>query len=244
MKTMKERLRKPMYVVLALMMAAVVGISATVAYFVDQEEAVNQIKIGGVQIHADETVDGLEKTDIGVQSSGTSKSYVRMIVNVPIVSYSYVEDGASKEGAAGIYLYEENASAITVDEDAVSASQWTFYPDGQEIPAVILPKGSVEGGMAGTQFRLAHWQKQGDYWYLSDPLNPGETARIIGRITYPGLMVAGSLRLPTGLSESMLTVTVSSEAVQAGDGEIKDAQGNSLTGAAAAVRAFEQMTGS
>lgn len=244
MRFLRKGLKKPGYVLLALLMIAVIGSSATVAYFVDKEESVNQIRVGGFQITTQEKVSGLEKTEIGVGAEGASSSYVRVRVDVPTVTYRYEENQEMKDGSANLFLYEEKADQIELRKEPISAEGWNEYADSQEIPAIVrLSSGDPDQGTSDPACSLATWKKYGEYWYLSTPLNPGDTAVIIGKLTYPGLMVNGSLKLPTGLTESMLTISITSEAVQAGDTEIKDEQGNSLTGADAAIRAFEQAAG-
>lgn len=211
MNSIGKWLKKSMRWSIALLLIAVLGIGLTLAYLTDVETAFNRFSVSEVQITTEETAEALTKKDIGVSAQGTSKCYVRMRVDIPDVTYPL--EGQSEPGQA----------QITLANRTITGTQWQTF------------KGPVTAVLAsGT----AEWKKIGDFWYLSIPLKKGEKAYLINEITYPGLYDAEKEKmvspLPDGLTEAMLSITVTSEAVQADGIDVGDE-----SGAEAAFKAFQ-----
>jgi len=200
----------------ALLVVAILGIGMTVAYFTDIEAAVNSITTGKIEIETNENVEDLTKRGIGVASAGKSKCYVRMRVDIPNVEYAI--GGETKK--AEIKVPNGNGDELTIDNwNAVSQIDTTVQSGG----------------------KTAKWVKMEDgFWYLSAPLDPGESAVLISSITYPGLWENGKLLdpMPDGLTADMLTIPITSEAVQADNIEVSPAEG-----ADAAKLAFDIVSG-
>lgn len=221
MKSISKWFKRSMRWSMALLLVAILGVGLTIAYFTDIEAAVNKFKIGKIDIETDEQAGQLTKTDIGVISNGSSECYIRMKVNVPTVSYR-LNDGT--ESGAEITLV--NGTVITVADWMTKA----------EVPA------KVTFAEENPQTVNSVWQKkEDDYWYLSIPLNQGDRAQIIEKITYPGLWDEEKNTLvdplPDGLTEEMLTIPIVSEAVQVDNIVVTG------TGADAAYQAFQTAQG-
>lgn len=223
MKNIKTWFKRPLHIVLALLLIAILGIGSTMAWFTDIEAAINNITTGQVDISTDEKVDNLTKTDIGVTSNGSVPCYVRMRVDVPDVTYSYTKDEV---------LVDDAEALITpVDGTEIKASAWESLT---QTPARVTRQNGTEN---------AEWVKMNDgFWYLSVTLNQGDKAEIIESITYPGLWDVESNKvvdpLPDGLTLDMLTIPITSEAVQSENIDVGTA-----TGADAAYAAFQVVSG-
>lgn len=219
MKRVARWLMKPAYLGFALLLASILGISATMAFLTDREAAVNRFQTGKIELELNETVIGLTKTEIGVTSRGTSKCYVRVRANVPTVTYPYLtKELVRMEGQALLY---------DIQGREIKASEWEVQ---SQLPAVVVRGNTTSEG--------TEWVKKEDgFWYLSVTLNPGENALFLNEITYPGLWdePAGNVinPLPDGLTLDMLTIPIAAEAVQAEGIPVGD-----LTGADAARQAF------
>lgn len=187
------------------------------AYFSDTEEAVNTVVMGEVDVDTDESITGpLTKENIGVTSNGKSECYVRMRVEIPTITYTYttIENGITAAHT------NQQAQITLLDGTVIDASAWNGY--GAE---TVLK----------TEYDGVNWIKKSDgFWYLTKTLKTGESADIIKMITYPGLVINDTISLPDGLTKDMLTVIVTSEAVQA-----DNVAADGLTGADAAKLAFD-----
>lgn len=212
MKGIKNWVKSPIHIMLLLTAVAVLGMGS-LAYFTDVEAAVNTIRFGQVNIDTNEEVSGLTKTRIGITAKGVSDCYVRIRVDIPTVTYPYTDNtGQTRTGQAVVTL---------PDGTKLLASEWE---SGSSVPGHTWVKG--EDG----------------YWYYSDILSMGEQALFLKEITYPGLWIVedggtGHLLdpLPDGLTEDMLSIPITSEAVQADNIDVGNA-----TGAQAAMAAFAQ----
>lgn len=209
MKGIKNWVKSPIHIMLMLTAVAVLGMGS-LAYFTDVEAAVNTIRFGHVDIETNEDVSGLTKTGIGVTATGTSDCYVRIRVDIPTVTYKYQEDGVEKTGQAMVTL---------PDREKLTASEWEN-------------EDSISDGQGKT------WVKGGDgYWYYSGTLSMGNKVLFLKEITYPGLWneAEGKLvdPLPDGLTADMLSIPITSEAVQADNIDV-----GGETGAQAAMEAF------
>lgn len=205
MKNITKWFKKSMHLSLALLVIAVLGIGLTVAFFTDTEGAINRVTVGKINITTGEDVSGLTKSNIDVTSNGTSEAYVRMRVDIPTITYTYInEAGVPTEGQAQI---------TDLNNNVITASQWTQLTS---IKAIVVRAD-------GTKDDKVTWDKESDgFWYLSTTLKQGDKAKILAEITYPGLWdeKTGKLvsPLPAGLTEDMLTIVITSEAVQTMDG--------------------------
>ena len=105
MKNITKWFKKSMHLSLALLVIAVLGIGLTVAFFTDTEGAINRVTVGKINITTGEDVSGLTKSNIDVTSNGTSEAYVRMRVDIPTVTYTYMKaDGTlTDDGRAQIF---------------------------------------------------------------------------------------------------------------------------------------------
>ena len=176
-----------------LVLIAVLGMG-TIAYFTDVEAVVNKITMGNISTDIRETVDGLTKKNIGVaNTSGKLESYVRIRVDIPTITYSYVdENGKSETGSALI--------KISPQDEAITAEAWN------NLNEIKIDQNTV-------------WKKESDgYWYLNRTVQPGEEVLFLTEITYPGLMKDRKLALPDGITADMLAIPITSEAVQVIDG--------------------------
>ncbi|HJC47771.1 MAG TPA: SipW-dependent-type signal peptide-containing protein [Candidatus Lachnoclostridium pullistercoris] len=196
MKKSKKWLKSPIHIMVPLVAAAVL-VMGTVAYFTDVEAVVNTIRFGEISIETNETVKDLTKSDIGVTANGTSDCYVRIRVDVPTVSYTYTDGtGESQTAQAMITLPDGN------DPSEITTGEWAGYKEGDSI---------ISDGKT--------WIKGDDgFWYLNQVLHTGDTALFIKEITYKGLYRddgSGNKTLPGNITEDMLTIPITSEAVQA-----------------------------
>lgn len=205
MKKSKKWLKSPIHIMVPLVAAAVL-VMGTVAYFTDVEAVVNTIRFGEISIETNETVEGLTKSNIGVTANGTSDCYVRIRVDVPTVSYTYTDDNGKLQTA--------QAMITLPDGNEISASVWAEYGEDSSI----------------TSDRKT-WIKGNDgFWYLNQVLHTGDTALFIKEITYKGLYRddgSGNKTLPGNITENMLTIPITSEAVQA-DNILTDEEKNDI----------------
>lgn len=208
MKNITKWFKKSMHLSLALLVIAVLGIGLTVAFFTDTEGAINRVTVGEINITTGEDVSGLTKSNIDVTSNGTSEAYVRMRVDIPTITYTYInEDGIPTEGQAQI---------TDLDNQKITAAQWAKLT---KIKAIVVRAD-------GTKDDKVTWNKASDgFWYLSTTLKQGDKAKILAEITYPGLWDDSDKDnphlvnpLPDGLTKDMLTIVITSEAVQTMDG--------------------------
>lgn len=215
MKRKKAWFKSPIHIMAPLLVASVM-IMGTVAYFTDVEAVVNTIRFGQISIETNEEVNGLAKNNIGVTAQGNADCFVRIRVDVPTVSYGYnLEDGTPVTAQAMIKL---------PGGDEISASEWLNYSN----PITI---GEGESAFS--------WHKNAEdgFWYLDKTLSSGETALFIDSIEYQYLYLNDEL--VGGITEDMLTIPITSEAVQA-DNIVDDSD---ETGAALAMEAFDRVAG-
>ena len=199
MEKVSKWFKRSMHLSLALLLVAVLGIGLTVAYFTDVEGALNRVLVGEINVTTQEDIDGLTKNDIAIVANGTSEAYVRMRVDIPTVTYSYLN---------GETLKTDGQALITIGSEKLTAAQWAKKT---ELTAVITHGDETTSD--------AVWEKKEDgFWYLSTTLKQGDSAKIIDSITYPGLWDKENKclvsPLPAGLTEDMLTIIITSEAVQ------------------------------
>ncbi len=228
MEKRKKWIKRPAHLALALLLIAILGIGSTIAFFTDIEAAVNSIKFGNIEIETNEEVDGLTKTNIGVTAAGKSECYVRMRVDVPTVEYEYTANGKVEKGMAQVFW---SSGGILVSDDVL---KWS---EVNSMEAIITP--------ARTPQEKVTWElKKDGFWYLSTKLSPGESAELLRAITFSGLWDATNKRmvapLPDGVTLDMLTIPITSEAVQA-EGFGTELDG--LDGADAAMKAFKIVNG-
>lgn len=226
MKNKVKWLKKPMHFCLALLLIGILAIGTTIAFFTDIEAAVNSITTGKIQIEIEEEINGLTKSNIGVRAAGKSECYVRIRADIPTVTYKYTDSGDGvKDGSALVeYLTDGDVSKTA------NIAEWNRI---NEMSASIS-SASGEGSKAAT------WIRENDgYWYLSATLNPGDYAKFLISVTYPGLMKNGKVELPDGITFDMLTIPIVSEAVQ-----VEGIDVGGATGAGAAYRAFQIVNGS
>lgn len=214
MKRKKAWFKSPIHIMAPLLVASVM-IMGTVAYFTDVEAVVNTIRFGQISIKTNEEVSGLTKSNIGVTAQGNADCFVRIRVDVPTVSYSYnLEDGTLVTAQAMIKLPGV--------EDPISASEWLNY------------SGPITVEIGESAY---HWYKNTEdgFWYLDKTLSSGETALFISSIEYKNLYLNNEL--VGGITKDMLTIPITSEAVQA-DNIVDDSD---ETGAALAMEAFDRV---
>lgn len=228
-------LKKPAHFGLVLLLAVILGIGVTVAFFTDIEAAVNQFKTGKVEIELNEDVSNLKKSNIEVTGLGTSDSYVRIRADIPNVTYTYL-DGEQNEREGQALIYDVEANPISATEWASPAS----WNPPNRLPAEIVRDHSAEAGY--------DWIKMDDgFWYLSTTLKKDEIARFLNEISFPGLWKDGTegskgtvvTPLPDGLTLEMLTIPIVAEAVQVEGIDV----GEGVTGAKAAEKAFQIVNG-
>ena len=211
MKRKKAWFKSPIHIMAPLLVASVM-IMGTVAYFTDVEAVVNTIRFGQISIETNETVSGLTKTNIGVTAQGNADCFVRIRVDVPTVSYT---DANGEKQEAQITL---------ADEKAIGASAWLTYYNDIEIGDYTWVKGD-DG-----------------FWYLDTKIKQGTEVLFIKEISYENLYTvdaSGSKTLPGNITEDMLTIPITSEAVQA-DNIVDDSSKN---GAELAMVAFDRVEG-
>ena len=218
MKRKKAWFKSPIHIMAPLLVASVM-IMGTVAYFTDVEAVVNTIRFGQISIETNETVSGLTKNNIGVTAKGNADCFVRIRVDVPTVSYTYTDEDGNK--------HTEQAMITLPDEEVISASDWLTYDE---------PISVTENGKEYTWYK----DTSGDgFWYLNTTLSTQEvgqkTALFIESITYGDLYRDGEL--VGGITEDMLTIPITSEAVQA-DNIVDDVPENE---ADKAIAAFERV---
>lgn len=209
MKRKKAWFKSPIHIMAPLLVASVM-IMGTVAYFTDVEAVVNTIRFGQISIETNEKVNGLTKNNIGVTAQGNADCFVRIRVDVPTVSYT---DANGEKQEAQITL---------ADEKAIGASAWLTYSNDIEIGDYTWVKGD-DG-----------------FWYLDTKIKQGTEVLFIKEISYENLYTvdaSGSKTLPGNITEDMLTIPITSEAVQA-DNIVDDSD---ETGAALAMEAFDRV---
>lgn len=218
MKNKIKWMKRPSHFTLALLLVAILGIGSTIAYFTDVEAAVNRFTTGKIIIRTEEKVENLIKSDIGVTAEGISECYVRIRVDVPTVTYSYQDNGEQK--SAGALITDANGKGMT-------AETWN------ELSSISVMVNRKESGPES-----AEWNKKDGFWYLSTTLHQGDSAELIKEITYPGLWDTEEGRLvdplPEGVTVDMLTIPITSEAVQAEGIDVGGAAGSE-----AAYKAFQ-----
>lgn len=212
--------KKPLLFAAAAIAVLTAGMS--LAFFTDAETATNTMKTGSVQIETDETIAGLQKTDISVRGTGKSPCYVRMRVDVPVLKYQ--EEGEAKVLSPKVSYNTSNDT----EEKKVSGEEWNGYESGEEIGT---------GTNSSVQVKPDKWVKMEDgYWYLSKPLPAGKTAVLCNTVEYEDLRHNGKLELPTGISKDQLSILVYAEAVQSDHMDVGE-----FKGAEAAYAAFQQL---
>lgn len=216
MKRKKAWFKSPIHIMAPLLVASVM-IMGTVAYFTDVEAVVNTIRFGQISIETNETVSGLTKSNIGVTAQGNADCFVRIRVDVPTVSYT------DAEGT------EHEAKITLAGGTKVRASAWLNYSDA-------IKSGDYT------------WFKGDDgFWYLNEKISQGTEVLFIKEISYGNLYTvdaSGNKTLPGNITEDMLTIPITSEAVQADNivDDIKD-NPNYQSGAELAMEAFDRVAG-
>ena len=205
---------------MAPLLVASVMIMGTVAYFTDVEAVVNTIRFGQISIETNETVSGLTKNNIGVTAQGNADCFVRIRVDVPTVSYTYTDEDGNKHT-------EQAMITLPGSDTPILASEWLNY----STPITIEVDESEYT-----------WYKNSEdgFWYLDKTLSSGETALFINSIEYQNLYLNDEL--VGGITEDMLTIPITSEAVQADNivDDIKD-DPNYQSGAELAMEAFDRV---
>lgn len=208
MKRKKAWFKSPIHIMAPLLVASVM-IMGTVAYFTDVEAVVNTIRFGQISIKTNEEVSGLTKRNIGVTAQGNADCFVRIRVDVPTVSYT---DANGEKQEAQITLPNDNEMGV---------SKW-------------LKLAEIESGDYT-------WVKGDDgFWYLNENISQGREVLFIKEISYENLYTvdaSGNKTLPGNITEDMLTIPITSEAVQA-DNIVDD---SSKTGAELAMEAFDRV---
>ena len=220
MKRKKAWFKSPIHIMAPLLVASVM-IMGTVAYFTDVEAVVNTIRFGQISIVTNEEVSGLTKSNIGVTAQGNADCFVRIRVDVPTVSYTYTDEDGNK--------HTEQAMITLADGRTISASDWLTYPNDIEIGSYTWVKGD-DG-----------------FWYLNEKISQGTEVLFIKEISYENLYTvdaSGNETLPGNITEDMLTIPITSEAVQA-DNIVDDIQDDPdyQSGAKLAMEAFERVAG-
>ena len=212
MKRKKAWFKSPIHIMAPLLVASVM-IMGTVAYFTDVEAVVNTIRFGQISIETNETVSGLTKNNIGVTAQGNADCFVRIRVDVPTVSYT---DANGTKHEAKITLPNDNEMGV---------SEW-----------LNLTKIKSESYT---------WVKGDDgFWYLNEKIPLGTEVLFIKKISYENLYTvdaSGNKTLPGNITEDMLTIPITSEAVQA-DNIVDDLEGT-VFGADLAKVAFDRVAG-
>lgn len=192
MKHIKKWIKSPIHIMISLMLILVLGVGS-IAFFTDMESVANIIRIGNMGIETEETLKGLNKENIGVTVSGNTECYVRIRVDVPTVTY---RDANGTTHQAMIKL-------PGVD-DEITASDWKDYSQ------------VISVSQNGEDFV---WEKKDDgFWYLNKTLSNNKTVVFIESISYDGLFIEdteGNKLLPGNITLDMLSIPITSEAVQA-----------------------------
>ena len=180
--------------------------------FSDVEAVVHTRRIGQISSETNETVSGLTKSNIGVTAQGNADCFVRIRVDVPTVSYT------DAEGT------EHEAQITLTDDTEVVASAWLNYFG-------VIKSGDYT------------WIKGDDgFWYLNEKISQGTEVLFIKEISYENLYTvdaSGKKTLPGNITEDMLTIPITSEALQAAN--IVD--DSSKVGAELAMEAFDRVAG-
>ncbi len=193
MKHIKKWIKSPIHIMISLMLILVLGVGS-IAFFTDMESVANIIQIGKMGIETEETLKGLDKKNIGVTVSGNAECYVRIRVDVPTVTYTDA-NGASHQAMI----------KLPGVADEITASKWKEYTSD------IVVTGSEDDFI---------WVKKEDgFWYLNKTLSSDdETVTFIECISYDELFTVaedGTKSLPGNITLDMLSIPITSEAVQA-----------------------------
>ena len=211
MKYIKKWIKSPIHIMVSLMLILVLGVGS-IAFFTDMESIANIIRIGNMGIETEETLDGLNKETIGVKVSGNTACYVRIRVDVPTVSYEDAEGN----------LHQAMIKLPGVDNE-ITASVWKNYDQ------------AIRVSQDGKPFV---WEKKEDgFWYLNKTLSSNETVTFIESISYDDLFTVdedGNKSLPGNITLDMLSIPITSEAVQAENIPVGD-----MSGTDAAYAAFQ-----
>ncbi len=194
MKHIKKWIKSPIHIMVSLMLIMVLGVGS-IAFFTDMESVANIIRIGNMGIETEETLEGLNKNNIGVTVSGNAECYVRIRVDVPTVSYT---------DATGV-LHQAVITLPGVEGSIrITASEWKDY------------EGPINVSQDGEPYI---WEKKEDgFWYLNKTLSNNRTVTFIESISYDGLFTVdedGTKSLPGNITLDMLSIPITSEAVQA-----------------------------
>lgn len=214
MKRKKAWFKSPIHIMAPLLVASVM-IMGTVAYFTDVEAVVNTIRFGQISIETNEEVSGLTKKNIGVTAKGNADCFVRIRVDVPTVSYTYTDEDGNKHT-------EQAMITLPGSDKPILASEWLNYSN----PITIRVDESAY---------TWHKNVEDGFWYLDKTLSSGETALFISSIKYQNLYLNNEL--VGGITEDMLTIPITSEAVQA-DNIVDDVPDNN---ADKAIEAFKRV---
>ena len=208
MKRKKAWFKSPIHIMAPLLVASVM-IMGTVAYFTDVEAVVNTIRFGQISIETNEEVSGLTKSNIGVTARGNADCFVRIRVDVPTVSYT----DANRE--------KQEAQITLANEEVIGASAWLTYSNDIKIGDYTWVKGD-DG-----------------FWYLNEKISQKTGVLFIKKISYENLYTNDGTgpKLPGNITEDMLTIPITSEAVQS-DNIVDDSD---ETGAALAMEAFDRV---
>lgn len=211
MKSIKKWLNKSKFMAAALALTATLGVGMTVAYFTDIETAINKVLIGNVDISTDEAVTGIIKENIGITAAGTAESYIRVRVDIPELTYTYtVTEGGTEKSLEG------QALITTFDNPSVELTAVQWNTGNGPLTAAVTRYNEEDNT---TSEETAFWYKLDDgFWYLSTTLDEGDKAQIIKSLTYPGLWDSTTDAmvdpLPMGVTLDMLSIPITSEAVQ------------------------------
>ncbi len=181
---------------------------------------------------------GFRQEDLEIQLEGTRLS-VKGTPEQPKEEKKWLHQGLMNQPFSLSFTLAENMEVYSY-EDGQGQIQ-----TGQAV--ITLPDGTekkVSEWNKLKEIRLEndeYWEKNSEdgCWYYSGTLSIGETALFLEAVTYPGLWdeAEGQLAdpLPDGLTVDMLSIPITSEAVQAANIDVGD-----KTGAQAAMAAFAQ----
>ena len=119
--------RKILLLAMAVMMAAILAIGGTLAYFTDEDEATNVFTMGNVEIDLEEDFvpesnlqPGLDvKKEAWVVNTGSNDAYVRVHIAIP----AQLDDGDPTFAAVNNFLH------FNFSSESVQPGKWSWTPD-------------------------------------------------------------------------------------------------------------------